>query len=270
MNGWYEPETAELYDHFARTHALYRETSRDLVDLAGIEQAASIVDLACGTGVTTEAILARARPDAIVTAIDASSAMVDVARRRVSDPRVQWRIAPAVDLAAHLDAADVIVCNAAIWQLDMERAVAAAAAVLRPAGRLAFNIGRQFLMLPLSPQELRPAKPTFFDLIQAVAVLEYDYAPPHPVLRQGRLLSPEAIEEMLKGCGLELVEQRLFEYENSAESQLAWLRVPIFADNALPGMGYDDQIDVFTKAYGRLDKSVTSRNPWMAFVARKS
>jgi hypothetical protein len=47
------------------------------------------------------------------------------------------------------------------------------------------------------------------------------------------------------------------------------LQVPIFADNVLPGLPYEAQLDVQAKAYERLDKSTVARNFWLAFLARK-
>jgi ubiquinone/menaquinone biosynthesis C-methylase UbiE len=269
MSRWDDPQTAELYDRFARGHGQYRDTSRDLVAMAHLEDAGRVVDLACGTGVTTEAILDRVGASTAVLALDASEAMLAVARRNVTDARVTWLHAPAVDLAKHADRIDAIVCNSAIWQLDMERAVAAAARVLRPGGRLVFNIGRQFLMLPFTAEELQPPKPTFAHLIQAVAILDYDFVPPHPAMTRGRPHTPDGVTKMLRRCGLDPVEARTFEYDDPPEAQLAWLQVPVFAQNVLPGMPYDAQLAVLTEAYNRLEKSQDSKSKWMAFLARK-
>lgn len=85
MTGWDDPHNAELYDRFARNHGMYRETSRDLVKLARLDDAALVVDLACGTGVTTQAILDRVQESANVVALDGSEAMLAIARRRVTD-----------------------------------------------------------------------------------------------------------------------------------------------------------------------------------------
>lgn len=269
MTGWDEPRNAELYDRFARNHGLYRETGRDLVALARLEDLALVVDLACGTGVTTEAILERVEESTTVVALDASEAMLAIARRTVTDQRVRWVRAPAVNLAQHATEADAIVCNSAIWQLDMERAIAAAADTLRPGGRLVFNIGGQFLMLPLTPEELRPPKPTFAHLIQAVAVLDHGFVPPHPAMSRGRPLTPDGVTDMVTRAGLLLDVTRTFEYENTPEQQLAWLSVPVFAQNVLPSMPYEQQLGVLAKAYERLDKTRAARSVWMAFVARK-
>lgn len=258
-----------MYDQFAREHALYRETSRDLVELADIDDAGMVVDLACGTGVTTEAILTRLGPTAKVIALDGSDAMLSVAKSRVTDPRVTWVCAPAVELPEFAKDANAIVCNSAIWQLDMVPTLAAAAQTLQLGGRLVCNIGRQFLVLPLTDSELRPEKPTLFHLIQAVAVLEHDYVPAHPASRRGPSLTPDRVEDMFRQAGLVPAEPVIFSYENSPAAQLAWLKVPVFTQNVLPGLPYETQVAVLDRAYARLDKSSGPPNTWMAFVGTK-
>lgn len=274
MSRWDDPTNAELYDAFARAHRLYRDTSSDLIDLAGIRGGMTVVDLACGTGVTTELILECLDDAGRVVAVDGSEAMLNVAQRNVSDPRVTWVKADGVAIADNVTDADAILCNSAFWQMDMEETLRACARALRPGGILAFNIGRNFLMMPLTPEELRPAKPTFFHMIEAVAVLDHGYAPPHPAATRGPRrrrgpLTPDSLKEMIVSAGLvvDAIEER--EYENPADAQLGWISVPVFADNVLPGMAHEQQLDVIRSAYERFDKS-TTKSKWFFYVARKT
>jgi ubiquinone/menaquinone biosynthesis C-methylase UbiE len=54
---WADPENARRYAAFARQYPQYQQTSRHLVALAQLPRGASVVDFACGTGTTTEAVL---------------------------------------------------------------------------------------------------------------------------------------------------------------------------------------------------------------------
>lgn len=274
MNSWSDPRNAEIYDAFARKHPMYRETSMDLVELADIGGSQVTVDLACGTGVSTEAILSKMDKAGRVVAIDGSEAMLQVARERLHDERAQFVNADASDVAAHANEADAIICNSAIWQTDMEATMVACSKALRSGGRLAFNIGRQFLMMRFSPEELRPTKPTLFQLIQAVAVLEHGFAPPHPAASRGPRrtrgpLTPDTIESMIADSGLTLEAKEEREYSNTPEAQLDWISVPVFADNVLAGMPYDQQLEAIKSAYERFDKESGSQTRWVVFVARK-
>jgi 2-polyprenyl-3-methyl-5-hydroxy-6-metoxy-1,4-benzoquinol methylase len=55
--------------------------------LARFDPAGDVVELACGTGLWTEKLVAHARS---VTAIDASPEVIELARVRVDDPRVEY------------------------------------------------------------------------------------------------------------------------------------------------------------------------------------
>jgi ubiquinone/menaquinone biosynthesis C-methylase UbiE len=75
-----------------REYPRYRETSRDLIALALPSADASfadaaVVDLACGTGVTTCEILAVLGQDGRVTGVNKSAAMLEVAASSTTDAR---------------------------------------------------------------------------------------------------------------------------------------------------------------------------------------
>jgi len=268
---WADHEIAELYARFCEEHPLARETSRDLALLAELSDASMVVDMACGSGATTREILTRVRQDCRITALDRSEAMLKLAEQSVADNRVKWLHASAVDVASHVAEADAILCNSAIWQLDMPATVKASAKALRIGGRLVFNLApalvRHFLTPP--PEQLRPSKPTLSQIIQAIAVLEYDFALPHPAIYRGRLeMTPEGICDLLERNGFVVDHVKPLEYEQSAESQIAWLGVPIFTENVLPGLPRDVQLKVLEAAYLKWDKSPATE-VWMAFAARK-
>lgn len=265
---WNNPGNAEKYDEFARTYPLYRDTSRDLVELAGLERTAVVVDLACGTGITTEAILVKVKRATRVTALDASEPMLAIARKRIQDSRVQWVHATAVDLPQHATRADAIVCNASMWQLDMERAIAAAAESLKPSGRLVFNVGCPFLASAFTAEEDRTPESNFQRLIREVAIQENGYMPPLPWVPRRRRMTPDSIEGMIVNAGLVAQHTRVLEYDYQPEARLAWLGIPVVAQSVLPGLPYEKQLEVFAAAYERLEKS-TIKSRWLAFVAYK-
>jgi ubiquinone/menaquinone biosynthesis C-methylase UbiE len=266
---WDDTRTAELYDEFTRNFPMYDDTSRDLVELADVAQAATIVDLACGTGATTRRVLASAQTDASIVALDGSRSMLDVAARDITDDRVTFVHADAAALGEHASDVDAIVCNSAIWQTDMAAVFKAAARVLRPGGRFAFNIGRQFMILPFTEEELSKSKPSLWDYALAIAVLDHDFVQP-PRGGRGRLLSREAVEGALTEAGLSLDVFEIRAYEATVQQDAAWLRVPVFADNILYGMPHEQQVAVIDKAYDRVDKSGVSTTRWACFVATAS
>lgn len=92
------------------------------------------LDVGCGTGALTAAILEEAAPRAI-KAIDASSGYVEYARTRVPDPRVSFEVADAQSLPIASASRDVVVSGLVLNFLPQpQRAVAEMARVLRPGG----------------------------------------------------------------------------------------------------------------------------------------
>ncbi|WP_327091525.1 class I SAM-dependent methyltransferase [Nonomuraea sp. NBC_01738] len=95
------------------------------------ERCETALDVGCGDGLLAAKLSTRAER---VTGLDTSAEMIDLARRRGGDLTFVEGDFLTSDLpAAHYD---VITCVAAIHHMDFGRAVARAAELLRPGGRL--------------------------------------------------------------------------------------------------------------------------------------
>ncbi|MDQ6834206.1 MAG: methyltransferase domain-containing protein [Chloroflexota bacterium] len=84
--GWHSERTAHAYEEYAQAHSMYKATAHDLVAIAGITPGMTVVDVACGTGIVTEAILEQLGETGSVTGVDRSSAMLAIARRKFRLP----------------------------------------------------------------------------------------------------------------------------------------------------------------------------------------
>ena len=99
---------------------------------------ANVLDLACGTGDFTAALL-RQFPDARVTGVDLTPEMLAIARQKLAGSAdVAFCTGDAQDLAAFSDATfDLVVCAFGFRNFpDKEKALAACHRVLKPTGRL--------------------------------------------------------------------------------------------------------------------------------------
>jgi trans-aconitate 2-methyltransferase len=112
-----------------------------LARLDGIAQNATVLDVGCGTGRVTEALLALV-PRGRVLAVDASADMVALARGRLGDRAQVWcQDVLELDLDEPVDA---IVSTAALhWVTNHDRLWARLAGALRPGGVLEIQCGGQ-------------------------------------------------------------------------------------------------------------------------------
>jgi len=110
-----------------------------LARLADVAPDATVLDVGCGTGRVTEALLALV-PHGRVLAVDASADMVRLARERLGDRAEVWQ-QDALELDLR-EAVDAIVSTAALhWVSDHDRVWVRLAGALRPGGRLEVQCG---------------------------------------------------------------------------------------------------------------------------------
>lgn len=90
---------ADGYDLLCRLNPGYRRHLRWSARRIGLrDQSARVLDLCCGTGLSTEALRSEA-PGARITGMDASSGMLDRARAKEGLSDVEWREGDAMDPA---------------------------------------------------------------------------------------------------------------------------------------------------------------------------
>jgi len=145
-DAWNTKKNAAGYDAYASKFSLYKETSRDLVEIANITSGMTVVDLAAGTGVTTEAVLEQTDNDVTVIAVDQAEEMLKKARERHSDKgNVTYVVAQAESLEKSIsDKVDAVICNSAFWQMVPKPTLQAVSRILKDDGIFAFNLPDSF------------------------------------------------------------------------------------------------------------------------------
>jgi SAM-dependent methyltransferase len=270
---WGEEDNARRYDAYAREYPNYQETSRDLIAVAlataDAGLAATVLDLACGTGATTREILAVLGPAGRVTGVDRSAAMLAVAADSTADPRATWIQAPAESVDQHVaEPVDAVICNSAIWQTDVAATAMAVRAVLRAGGRFAFNVPVDFLTHG-DRDGPRDRYPSLLSEMRAIAERDYGWAPDDEAPgRARRQLTRESICRALEAAGFDVEQVTEVSHHHTAEAQRAWMSIPIFTRDGLAGLPYEDRMRVLDKAYECLGPGQAERAKWAVFAAR--
>ncbi len=134
------------YDRLADPQARWGRQVLGRLELAGDE---TVLDAGCGSGRVTEELLDRL-PDGRVVALDASSSMLEEARRRLApdQERVDFVQADLLDLApgtlGERYPVDAVFSTATFhWVTDHDRLFANLASVLGPGGRLVAQCGAE-------------------------------------------------------------------------------------------------------------------------------
>lgn len=151
-------EAAELYEA-AFVPAFFAQWAPTLCDAAGLKSGASLLDVACGTG-----IVARTAADRVgaakVVGVDLNEAMLTVARR--TRPDIEWRRGDVAALPFPDRSFDVVLSQMALMFFpDRTKAMREMARVLRRPGNVA-------LLVP-SSLDAQPMFSAFVELATRVA-----------------------------------------------------------------------------------------------------
>lgn len=131
---------AEAYHRFLGP-MFFAPYARDLAVRVARHAPASVLEIACGTGIVT-AMLAALLPDTAIVATDLNQPMIDFARGVVpAHPRLSWQQADACALSFPAGGFDAVVMQFGIMFVpDKLLALKEAKRVLRAGGRLHFSV----------------------------------------------------------------------------------------------------------------------------------
>jgi SAM-dependent methyltransferase len=245
--GWDSPRTAELYERFNARHGRYREANEALVAHAGLAGDLDVLDVAAGTGLTTEAALARLGDGAWILCFEPARAMREAGQERLTDGRISW-----TDELPGCGVFDRVLCGAAIWQLEIERL----AALVAPGGALCFTIPALYVGEGEEPGG--GEDPLLVDLYARLA------AGRAPQAEAGAPLSD--IESLLVAAGLR-PERWSFTRRITQTELRDWLAIPPLTDALLPELEPDERLRALDEAYAHVDEESWRWERWHGWTA---
>jgi ubiquinone/menaquinone biosynthesis C-methylase UbiE len=117
---------------------------RCLIDVAALQPAEVVLDVACGTGFVARLAVDRVAPDGRVIGIDLNAGMIEAATKATpaaSGTAIEWRTGDATALPFHNATFDVVLCQQGVQFFpDRVKGLREMRRVLRPGGRLAFTV----------------------------------------------------------------------------------------------------------------------------------
>lgn len=121
---------------------IFAAYAEDLAQLVAAFSPGSVLETAAGSGVVTRALAPRLGAGVRYVASDLNQPMLDyAATRQGPDSRIEWRQADALHLPFDAGSFDVVCCQfGAMFFPDRVAGYAEARRVLRPGGRLVFNV----------------------------------------------------------------------------------------------------------------------------------
>ena len=131
----------ENYDRYLGP-VLFDPYAADLASRLNVSTDASVLELACGTGIVTRRLRDRLGSEARLIATDLNDAMLSYAARKFKpEDAIEWKQADAADLPFADQTFDAVVCQFGLMFVpDKEKALSETHRVLKPGGTFLFNV----------------------------------------------------------------------------------------------------------------------------------
>lgn len=258
------------YEKYALTYPQYIKSNEKLVEISEIKSGQVVVDLGCGTGLTTKEVLKRVPDIKKVYAVDFSEGMINIARAYIQSKKVVFITADVKDLSNIIsEKVDFVLCNSSFWFFRNENEVIDSInQILKDNGIFVFNV-------PLQDDEYIQNIKIIMKAIFS-EMRKRGYSPKIRKWAHKRWSNSKIRENRIKN----LFENNIFNIESieyydigsrSLEDFFCFFRIPVMAPffEEVPKEG---QEQILNSAYNELKNSLDGieKNIWIYFVMKKN
>jgi ubiquinone/menaquinone biosynthesis C-methylase UbiE len=246
--------SAEAYSVESEKISFYQVTNRELIAAGQVQPGMTIVDLACGTGLTTQTILASLGDKFTIYAVDLSEKMLQQARKVITSKSVHFIHASADDFSRYVtEKIDRVFCNAAFWHFPDDNAVLKEiCTVLKTTGRFLFNIpDQQFDFGDGKRSEMRQVVSACLQQPLRTEILQYSY---------------ETIQSLVTENGLCITDFKIIEIDIHPEDLIGFYSIPHVGARRFPDISQEERREIFTKAFSVLSPNQFPKYRWAQFI----
>jgi trans-aconitate methyltransferase len=247
--------SANAYHAEVENITFYRETNRELIAAGQIRPEMVVVDLGCGTGLTTRSILNSCRNQIFIYAVDQSQEMLAQARKCIQNSTVRFIQAGADHFAHDIpEKVDRVFCNAAFFHFSQpETVLEEIHQILKPEGQFLFNIPDQdFSFGDGKPSEMRQ--------VVASCLNRPNLLPDEPRYTEKSITTLAATKDFT------VVDYRIIEIPIYPKDLLRFYSIPHVGARWFPDHSPKERTIIFSNAFSTLPPNKAFYYRWSQFI----
>jgi len=258
-------KSGRQYQEYALKFPQYKQTNEKLVEISNIKPNQVIVDLACGTGLTTKEVLKNYPNVRKIYAVDFSEDMINVAKEFVQSRKVAFIVASAEDIDKFIsEKVDVVLCNSAFWQFQNQNKVLKKIySILKDNGRFIFNLNQQFFDFGNAEPNQKLIIDTIFSEMKGRG---YEFSN-----KLKPKINKEKIEELFNQAGFSFYKTEMINIgPRSLEDSFNFFKIPATA-TFFEDVPKEEQEQILNFAYEKLKNQIKQieNNKWIYFIFKK-
>lgn len=260
-------QSGEAYHNYGLAYPQYQETNRRIIEFANIHPNQTVVDLACGTGLTSKRILEAMEGKGKIYAIDFAEDMINQAKKYLKSKNIKFILSDVAKIDEIIpEKVDRIICNSSFWwfsnHLGLLKGIKK---ILKEDGLFIFNLPGQFY-------SFEDNKPTHRAKIRDMIFEEMKKRGYSHKGKSKPPLNKEKIENLIKSSGLKVVKVEFSEFEGaSIKDTLDFFQIPGVTPylEEVPDADKKKIMDMVVKRSKEI-KYIPSKNRWVYFIVSKS